>query len=97
MDLVVAYDIADTDGDGARRLREVAHICESYGRRVQYSVFEFHLSETRLARLIGQLADAIDPAQDSILVYRFPGSLADSRTGLGRPAFSREVDGPWIL
>ena len=35
MDLLVAYDIADTQGDGAKRLREVHDLCCAYGNRVK--------------------------------------------------------------
>ena len=40
MDILIAYDIADTDGEGANRLRRIAQVCEKCGQRVQSSVFE---------------------------------------------------------
>ena len=41
MDVLVTYDIAETDTrKGATRLRRVAQVCEKYGERVQFSVFE---------------------------------------------------------
>ena len=43
MDVLVTYDIADTDGKGASRLRRIAKVCEKYGERVQLSVFEWGL------------------------------------------------------
>ena len=71
MDVLVAYDIADTDGVGAVRLRRIARVCEKYGQRVQFSVFECRLSPERLARLIGEVQDVIDSGCDSVMVYRF--------------------------
>lgn len=43
---VIAYDIADD-----RRLARVASEMENFGRRVQYSVFECHLSEAQIRDL----------------------------------------------
>ena len=42
MDVLVTYDIADTEGTGALRLRRVAQVCEKYGQRVQQFVREHH-------------------------------------------------------
>ncbi len=96
MDVVVCYDIADTDGDGARRLRTVAAVCSAFGSRAQFSVFECRVTPAALVRLLHELADAIDPARDSIHVYRLPGRLADSRTTIGVQKH-HDVDEPWIL
>jgi CRISPR-associated protein Cas2 len=96
VDVLIAYDIADTAGDGARRLRRIAEVCLTYGQRVQLSAFECRVSPTRLQRLIGELQDVIDPALDSVMIYRFPGAIAGCRQRLGTQAI-RELDEPWIL
>lgn len=96
MDVLVSYDIADTSGAGGPRLRRVAEICSSYGRRVQLSVFECRVSPVRLERMAGELRDVIDPAVDSVMIYRFPGTIGDCRQRLGI-GLAREVDEPWIL
>lgn len=96
MDVLVTYDIADTQGDGASRLRRTAEVCEKYGQRVQFSVFECRLSATRLARLVVELQDAINPRVDSVHVYRFPGQIKDSRQSLGVDA-DHELGRPWTL
>ena len=44
MDFLISYDIDDTEGKGAKRLKKVAQVCEKYGVRVQLSVFECRLS-----------------------------------------------------
>lgn len=96
MDVLIAYDIAETQGDGASRLRRIADICGKYGQRVQLSVFECRLSHVRLARLIAELEDVMDSRRDSVLVYRFPGSMAKATLRLGRRP-DRELGRPWML
>lgn len=84
MDILVTYDIDTTTKEGERRLVRVAKVCESFGIRIQYSVFECRLNETSLARLILRLEDEIVPSLDSVLLYRFPGALREARMSLGR-------------
>ena len=96
MDVLITYDIADTDGAGGVRLKRVAEVCEKYGQRVQLSVFECRLSSTRLARMIGEVEDIIDRHRDSVIVYRFPGRVEDSTLRLGRSQ-GRKLGEPWIL
>ena len=96
MDILVTYDIADTETVGASRLRRVAQICEKYGQRVQFSVFECRLSPERLARMIGEVQDAIDSRRDSVIVYRFPGRLQDAKLRFGRNQ-PHELGQPWVL
>lgn len=96
MDVLVTYDIADTDGDGASRLRRVAGVCERYGQRVQLSVFECRLSPARLTRLIGEVQDVIDRQRDSVIVYRFPGRIQDAALRFGRGQH-HELGRPWLL
>ncbi len=96
MDVLVTYDIADTETVGASRLRRVAQICEKYGQRVQFSVFECRLSPERLARMIGEVQDVIDSHRDSVIVYRFPGRLQDAKLRFGRNQ-PHELGQPWVL
>ncbi len=96
MDVLITYDIADTQGEGANRLRRIAQVCEKYGRRVQFSVFECRLSPPRLARMIGEVEDVIDHHVDSVIVYRFTGGIGDARRRLGRSE-AHELGQPWVL
>lgn len=96
MDMLVTYDIADTGGEGATRLRRIAQVCEKYGQRVQFSVFECRLSPTRLARMMGEVQDVIDQRLDSVIVYRFTGRLDEARIRLGRDV-EHELGEPWVL
>ena len=106
VDVLVAYDIADTEGPGAQRLRNVADVCAKYGERVQLSVFECRVSPERFSRLVGELQDLINPQRDSVVIYRFAGEdpngsnyarpAAVARTGraLGLVALRNSSD-PW--
>ena len=96
MDILVTYDIADTQSTGASRLRRIADVCEKYGQRVQFSVFECRLSKARLARLVGEVEDIIDCDRDSVLVYRFPGGIEAATRRLGRPQ-KHALGKPWVL
>ena len=96
MDVLVAYDIADTEGTGASRLKHIADVCGKYGQRVQLSVFECRLSAARLARLIGEVQDTIDRQHDSVIVYRFPGRIEDATLRIGR-SHGHELGQPWVL
>jgi len=96
VDVLISYDIADTEGEGAKRLRKVAQVCEKYGVRVQLSVFECRLSPSRMARMLGEVQDAIDERVDSVMVYRFKGEISQARIQFGRVS-SHELGEPWVL
>lgn len=59
---LICYDIANP-----KRLRQVARVCESFGSRIQLSVFEASLSQTMLAKLKTELEPIINHAHDQIL------------------------------
>ena len=96
MDILITYDIADTDGAGGARLKRIAEVCEKYGQRVQFSVFECRLSPTRLTRMLGEVEDIIDRQSDSVIIYRFPGRIEEATLHLGRRQ-GRRLGQPWIL
>lgn len=96
MDVLVTYDIADTETNGASRLRRIAALCERYGQRVQFSVFECRLSAAKLARFVGELEATIDRTRDSVLVYRFTGGIEVATLRLGRGP-EHLLGKPWIL
>jgi len=61
LNVLIAYDIRDD-----RRRADVAKILESYGLRVQLSVFTCQLRPTQVERLRAALAEAINQQEDSI-------------------------------
>lgn len=73
MKVVVSYDVKISELDGARRLRRVSKLCQDYGVRVQFSVFECVVDPAQWQLLRHKLINEIDPDQDSIRFY-FLGS-----------------------
>lgn len=59
---LICYDIREP-----KRLRRVAKVCESYGRRLQFSVFETVLSSVMLAQLKAELETVVNHTSDQIL------------------------------
>lgn len=80
MELLVTYDVETVTPAGQRRLRQVAKVCEGIGHRVQKSVFEVVCDAGQRLALEAALADIIDPARDSIRIYRLGrGTFAAAR------------------
>lgn len=84
MDVLVAYDIATPDTAGQRRLARVAAVCERFGTRIQYSVFECRLDGVLYERLITDLLAEIDANTDTVNLYRLGSSFDSARRTLGR-------------
>ncbi len=92
----MTYDIANTEKTGALRLRRIAEICEKYGQRIQFSVFECRLSPTRFTRMIAEIEDVIDDSIDSVMIYRFPGNIDDAKMRFGLTQ-DRRLGDPWVV
>jgi CRISPR-associated protein Cas2 len=74
MNILVTYDIADTESRaGARRLRKVAIVCKDYGQRVQFSVFECEIDDMQFEVFRSKLLKAIDVKMDSLRFYKLMG------------------------
>ena len=69
MMVLVTYDVNTMNARGRKRLRHVAKSCESFGQRVQHSVFECLLEPAQWTALRQALIDEIDPAEDSLRFY----------------------------
>lgn len=70
MMVVVGYDVALSENDGARRLRRVAKVCTEYGQRVQFSLFECVVDQLQYLELKERLESIIDEEHDSLRFYR---------------------------
>lgn len=70
MEILVTYDVSTETREGRKRLRRVATICLGYGQRVQQSVFECRVTAAQMEELEDRLVRTIDPAQDSLRIYR---------------------------
>ncbi len=73
MMVLVSYDVNTEDKQGKRRLRRIAKACESYGQRVQYSVFECLVDPAKWIELKQKLLGVMDEEVDSLRFY-FLGS-----------------------
>ena len=62
---LIAYDITDP-----KRLHKVAKVCEDWGVRVQYSVFECRLEADTFDRFWAELKEQIDEKLDRIVAYK---------------------------
>ncbi|RMH65897.1 MAG: CRISPR-associated endonuclease Cas2 [Calditrichaeota bacterium] len=96
MMVLVSYDISLDNKNGARRLRKVAKICQNYGQRVQYSVFEISIDPTLWIKVRAQLIETIDEQKDSLRFY-FLGANWKRRIEHIGAKESRDPDGPLIL
>ncbi len=83
MNIVVCYDVNTESKEGQRRLRQVAKLCEAYGQRVQWSVFECSLNAAQFEIFISRLAALIAPGQDSLRIYRLHGERTEAVRVLG--------------
>ena len=75
--VVVSYDVGQ-DNNGSRRLRRIAKICQNYGQRVQYSVFECNIDPAQWLKLKSKLENEFDPDFDSLRYYKL-GSRYENR------------------
>jgi CRISPR-associated protein Cas2 len=78
MMVLVAYDVQTESKSGQRRLRRVAKLCQNFGQRVQFSVFECLIDPAQWVALRSKLVAEIDPKKDSLRFY-FLGSKWQKR------------------
>ncbi|MCD8381099.1 MAG: CRISPR-associated endonuclease Cas2 [Lachnospiraceae bacterium] len=96
MMIVLSYDVDTTDSAGEKRLRKVAKICESFGCRVQNSVFELIVDPAQLVILKERLTQTIDIEKDSVRLYRLGSNWRSRIESLGK-GLRYEQDGVMLL
>jgi CRISPR-associated protein Cas2 len=96
MMVLVSYDVATTEANGARRLRRVARACQDFGQRVQYSVFEVEVDPAQWTRLKSRLMSEIDPEHDSLRFY-FLGSNWQRRVEHVGAKAALDLNGPLVF
>ncbi len=69
MMVLLTYDVDVTTTEGRGRLRRVAKLCESYGIRVQNSVFEMVIDPAKYVLVKNCLDGLIDKKTDSVRFY----------------------------
>lgn len=84
---IVAYDIAHP-----KRLRLTAKICESFGTRIQYSVFECPLTGIQLQEMKAALDRTIKDNEDQVLFISLGPETSQTAfriEALGKPYHER--------
>jgi len=96
MFVLVSYDVSTTDKSGQKRLRKVARLCQNYGQRVQFSVFECIVDPAQWETFKQKLIDVIDPEKDSLRFYYLGKNWRRRVEHVGaKPALDQE--GPLII
>ena len=75
---VVCYDISDD-----RRRTQLAKCLESFGSRVQWSVFEAFLTRPLVDNLLTRIGEIINSATDSVSLYPLCALCAQKSVFLG--------------
>ena len=83
---LVAYDIADH-----KRLTRVAKVCEDFGVRVQYSIFECRLEESDFQKFWRQLLQEIEDKEDRLVAYKIDANCAKETLTAGTMVCSEKV------
>jgi CRISPR-associated protein Cas2 len=95
MMVLVTYDVHTESPGGKRRLRRVARLCQNYGQRVQWSVFECVVDPAQWTALRARLEREIDPAEDSLRFYFLGANWRSHVEHIGaRPGY--DPQGPLI-
>jgi CRISPR-associated protein Cas2 len=69
MMVLVTYDVRTESAEGKRRLRRVAKMCQNYGQRVQFSVFECLVDPAQWVTFRAGLMAEISLEDDSLRFY----------------------------
>lgn len=94
--VLVTYDVATTEKNGAARLRAVGKACRDFGQRVQYSVFEIEVDPAQWTRLKAHLESIIDLDTDSLRYYYLGSNWQRKVEHVGaKPA--ADLEGPLII
>ncbi len=83
---LIAYDITDP-----KRLHRVAKVCEDWGMRVQYSVFECRLETTHFDTFWEALNHVIDAKQDRLVAYKICAKCARDIRAAGTMVHNEKV------
>ena len=94
--MLVTYDVATGDAAGRRRLRRIARLCQNFGQRVQYSVFECQVDAAQWTTLRARLLSEIDEKADSLRFYRLGANWRGRVEHVGAKA-SYDPDGPMVF
>lgn len=90
---LLAYDVCND-----KRRAHIAKYLQSYGERIQYSLFYFEIRPARFLQIRKSVEDAIDPREDSVLVVNL-GRVEEADDAIefvGRRSL-RDVEIPTVI
>lgn len=96
MMVLVSYDVSTTSASGAKRLRRIARVCQDYGQRVQYSVFELEVDYAQWTIIKSRLCELLDPETDSLRFYYLGRNWQNRVEHVGAKQVL-DLNGPLIL
>lgn len=96
MFVLVTYDVKTESTGGKRRLRRIAKLCQDYGQRVQFSVFECEVEPAKWEQLKSGLLGIYKPDQDSLRFY-YLGSSWQKRVEHHGAKAAIDFHGPLIV
>ena len=79
MELVIVYDIANK-----KRLRKIAKLMQSFGYRVQKSVFEASLKESQIKKMKNKAIDIMALEEDSLRIYPLLSNARHKQVLIGK-------------
>lgn len=82
---LVTYDISDP-----KRLQKVYKKMKGFGKHLQFSVFECHLTPRHLVIMRDILEKLIDPEEDRILIVRCCPTCKNKIESIGNQKMGRE-------
>jgi CRISPR-associated protein Cas2 len=86
MRAIIAYDIPSD-----RRRTRAANVLMNYGERIQYSVFECNVSESRFDELREKLASLLNPRRDRLHIFPLCGACFSRAESIG-PSYTNTLD-----
>ena len=87
----IAYDIPDD-----KRRRKLAKILESYGQRVQYSVFEMELPPALIQKLRQEMTPFCLPDTDQLRIYTLCKQCLKKTEVIGKQPLCLDPDYYWV-
>ncbi len=94
--VVISYDVAVAEKNGPQRLRRIAKLCEDYGQRVQFSVFECVVEPAQWTSLRQKLINEMLPKVDSLRFYFLGANWKRRIEHVGAKPI-RDLDEPLII
>lgn len=94
--VLVTYDVCTESDGGEKRLRRIAKLCQDYGQRVQYSVFECLVDPVQWTLLKERLIHEMDAERDSLRFYFLGANWKKRVEHIGaKPSY--DLEGPLIV